>query len=1004
LEELTKRLEQVFLRANGGHVPSQAVEHGRWLVERLGPEELDALWPILETVRWPIRATEVLEQCWNFMAGLQNQRLEALRRVLLVAGSSSGAARVLGIDPAFAEELGTCSLTPKTGVAHAQVLSTVVRETCDDTEAFDQRLRQYRNREMARLAMLELLAVDVRKTSRELADLASTCVQAALDHHLPKLEKALGTLEPPCRHVVMGMGKLGGRELNYCSDIDLIYLYETDAAETPQASAHVFFARLFERVTASLNRATSDRFVFRVDLDLRPEGRSGPIVNSLPGLERYYESWGRIWERAVWVKARPVAGDLSLGEEARELLRPFVFPKSLDFKAIEEIVEMKRRIAGTARYLGGGTSGIRGIDVKKSPGGIRDIEFFAQVLQLVYGGRNERIRKRNTLVALKRLEVAGHLSARVRSRLTSAYIFFRRVEHQLQLVDDRPTHVVPEDDWSFFCIASRIGFDDPEMFGVRLASYMADVERLFQALLGESQDRRFDEDGTRLLVDLGVERRDRLKILEDFGVEHPERGLDRIEQAIRMSGGPFHPRAGAERFEIGVRFLRECLLSPDADRALTHLPEVIRALAVHGLYIEALDGSEIRRGLARALGASDLLARILTANPRLLPEVLIADASMTSGGQVEDEDAPALEDLVEVEDVLDRLRQIKQTELLRIAMADLADRLTTREVGHRLSRLADRLVGATFRLAHREAMTRYGATPPTAQVALVAGGSLGAQEMGYRSDVDLLVFYNGEGMTQGGTRNPIAVGEFFTRLTQRLLSFLTVRTSMGLLYSVDLRLRPSGRQGTLVTHIDRFEAHHAQGSAVWERQALTRMRVLEGDGDFSKRVSQAVEAAAYESTIPFDVVEQVDDMRRRLLPKSINPSIQNLKFGIGGLIEIEFLVQALLLKHGGARPSVRKGETDEALRALAAEELLDVNASEGLRSANLRLRRLLNWQRLSRDEALDHIDVGSVRLRNLARVVGYDGEDAADQLTAQLKADQRTIHDAYLDRFPGSSR
>lgn len=959
----------------------------------------------------PRRAILALSDC---VERLESSRGDAsplfidpiLDLVIDLAGSSARGARLLGSDPALAVELGAKvgldGHTPP--VDFAKACRRIAEASGEDTALFDKRLRRFRNRQMLRIALAELRDADVRDTAAQLADLASAAVQASLDHHLPLLHAEVGRPEPACAHVVMGMGKHGGRELNFSSDIDLIYFYEHDSGGAGDVSMHEFFVKLFERATASVARMTEHGMVFRVDLDLRPEGRRGPLANSLAGAERYYETWGRTWERAAWIKARPVAGDEELGERVLEMMRPFVYRRSFDRKAIEEIVAMKDKIddaqkKASVRGLGGAA-----LDLKLGAGGIREIEFFVQAHQLLYGGRAPELRVQNTLDALLRLEASGRVRAQTREQLADAYLLLRKIEHRVQIVEEQQTHAIPRDADARSALARSLGFVDADTMMRVLEAQMREVREIFEGLLGHAEHEEPLSADCELACDVNAPEEARLEAFARAGCLDPHAALANLETAARSPRSPFHPRAPRSAKQVALRFLDECWHSPSVDRAMRHLPDIIRSLSIHRSYLEELGRPPLARGVARVLGASDLLARYLVSSPALFSRVLLG-ASLPTKQALELaldrrlDNTPA----ADLEARLTVLRQVKQEETLTTAVADLGGVLDGPVVRERLTNLAEVLIGAALELAYDEMCERFGRPEdPGAQIAIVAGGTLGARELGYRTDVDLSAIYEGSGKTTGGTRPAITVGELYTRIVQRLLSFLSMRMATGDLYPVDTRLRPSGSQGALVISFEKFERYHERAAMLWERQALVRSRTIAGSPRLREKIDRAIEAAAYEAPVPEDAAQKIVEMRDRMRKERSSPRRRrsgerpfDLKLGVGGLVEVEFMVQYLLLAHGREHPEIRTTSTVDALAALSKAGLIGRRRATRVIGAYERLRRVQNWLRVAHDEMIDHVDLDERRLRPLALAVGYQGENAAALCVRALERDARAVHQAW---------
>lgn len=899
----------------------------------------------------------------------------ALEVVCTLAGASSWAGRVMGNDPALAIELahelqqGELERTSRLDRVATRLAAT------PDTPTFDQRLRRLRIRQMLRIALRELRGVSVRQTGRELSDLACTCFEAALAHHRRQLEERYGKPEPPNRCVVIGMGKLGGQELNFSSDVDVLYVYEHDEGQVGDLSPHPFFVKLFERVTSSLRDVTGSGFVFRVDLDLRPEGRKGPLANSLLGLERYYETWGRTWERAAWIRASPVAGDFTLGHEVLDLLRPFVFRRSLDLEQVEALVQMKGRIDREAS-----TRRRRGVDLKLGRGGIRELEFFVQAHQLLFGGRDARLRAPNTLDAIRGLTTAGHITSRTRDQLLAAYDQLRRVEHRVQILDDQQTHRLPADPDVRTRLARSLGYGAVDELDQAVAEPMRIVGEHFDELLGRVEDEDPTPPELRALLDDDAAWEERLEAAHALGARRPEAALAHIDAASRVRGGPLHRNAPLTARRVGERLVRDCLESPDADRALTHLPDLLRALGSHSSYVRELEQASVRRGVAQLLGTSDMLARILVHQPPLIPMVLRPSARR-SRSEIESALDFALESAGDdLEAQLNALRRCRREELLRTAVADLGGELTLEAVEDRLSDLAEVILQRVVDLSLAETSERYGHLDDGGLV-VVAGGALGAREMSYKSDLDLSAIYDGHGSTRDGHRAPIEASELFTRVVQRVISFLTMPLAGGELYPVDMRLRPSGSQGALVTSLGAFEAYHQTSAQLWERQALVRSRPVYGQPELRARVEAAIHRAAYEGPPPKPA--EIRDMRERLAREGGRGRDleQDLKLGPGGLIELQFVVQFWLLLFGRDHPELRTPRTRDALRALADGGFVESATAELLIRAQDRLRQAQSFRRLVGEDA------------NLAESERTSGE--LGELTMSLAEARRHIRETY---------
>lgn len=855
-------------------------------------------------------------------------------------------------------------------------------------------LRRYRNREYLRLGARELGWGVATEVARELAHLAEVCLQAAHDRLLAELVERYG---PPltdegrrCRFVVFGMGKLGGEELNFSSDIDLLYLYETDQGAAGELSLHQFFVRLCERLTKVVGESTDEGFVFRVDLRLRPEGSRGPLCNSLGAAERYYETFGRPWERQAWVKARPVAGDLDLGGAALDLLAPFVWPRTTGggvIRAVHELMARMRQERATEH------------DVKLGPGGIREVEFFTQALQLVHGGRNPALRVRSTLLALERLRTSGIISEREHQTLSDAYAFLRRVEHRLQLADGRQTHALPHSEEGEALLARRLGFPDRAAFAATLAETRKSVSEIF-ATLGAPESAPPPE--VLRLLDPAASRADLVTALTALEFRNPEASADEMTLLRERPQSPFAPAAPAD---IAAKLLEEVVASPDPDLAMRRLVDLLgrpsaelwRLVAAH---------RPLLRLLITLFGTSEFLGKTLVAHPELI-EPLLSSAQAQRVRRREDFDERILraQEGTAADDEearLNALRRVKHEELLRIGLFDIGGELTAKEVATQLSELADAMLEAALAVVAPATFRRFGV--PTASLAVMGLGKLGGKELGYASDLDVIFVYSDEGQATGGKQ--ATNFEVMSRLAQRLIHALSVFLDEGRLYEIDTRLRPSGQKGALVSSRAGFRAYHAKEAALWERQALIKIRTVAGDVALGREIEQLAEGYVYDGgelhpTSEAELAAAIGRLRARMERELAQetPHKFNIKTGRGGLVDVEFLVQLLQLVHGPRLPAVRQRATFDGLWALREAGILPLAEARTLTEAYAFLRRLENRLRIVHDRSIQEITDRPDELTKLARRLGYVGAGVGARLLSDYRAHTervRTIYARYL--------
>jgi [glutamine synthetase] adenylyltransferase / [glutamine synthetase]-adenylyl-L-tyrosine phosphorylase len=888
-------------------------------------------------------------------------------------------------------------------------------------------LRRHKQREFLRIGARDLSPThDLEDTVRELTALAEGSLEIAYRFARAAAEKDFGALRLPGRSqpqgfVILGMGKLGGAELNFSSDIDIIYLYEEDEGETEgglkgKTTPREFFTRIAEDVTRTMGEITEDGFVFRTDLRLRPLGRQGPIVQSLASALLYYESWGQCWERSALIKARPVAGERELGERFLREVEPFVYRRYLDFTTVEELREMKTRIE---RELLSPANQKR--NVKLGPGGIREIEFFTQALQLVNGGYDPAIRNPGTLRSLALLAGHGFIPAPEEDRLRRAYRFLRDVEHKIQMVQEGHTHTIPEGKDEETALARRLGYaagkgkSERRLFWHDYRKHTEGVRAAFDRLFYTAEKER-QKQGVSRWKNIWHDLDDEDLVVQELkagGFPDPERAY---RDLLAVRDGEIYSPPSPRRLKVlgvlGPALIEAVLHSSSPDRALFNLAEFSRRLGGRAGFLTLLaENPKTMRLLVDLFAASQFLTDLFLQRRELIDSLIRADlakARKTAAEMLRDLGA-AVAQADDVEAKLNALRRGRSEELLRIGLHDLGNELGLEAVFKQLTSLADASMEAALALAAAEIEKEYGKLPG-GRFAVLGMGKLGGREIDYASDLDLIFAYDAppEAASAGGSAGRLEAHEYYVRLGQRLITFLAAPMEEGRLYQIDMRLRPSGRSGPLVSSLDAFRHYHQNSSELWERQALTKLRFAAGEPSLGREVEEVARGFAYGSGLTDEGVAQIDHLRARMemeLAKE-NADRFNLKKGMGGLVDIEFLTQMLQLAHGRQHRELRKQATLDALRALHERKILGAEEYRLLAQGYLFLRRLDHRLRLERQQSIDILERDPAKIQSVALALGYKGKKnarAGERLLEDYENLRARIRACYEKRFRSES-
>jgi len=882
----------------------------------------------------------------NFLRFL-SERPEALEALLLICGASPFNAEILIRNPEYfywlIDELGISSTkSPEHYLREAwQAMSQLEGDT--------HRLRalaRFKRRELLRIGTRDLLKVsDVASTMVELSNLADAVIQCVYEvclgglvarHGPPRHPDASGTSRD-AHFTIMAMGKLGGQELNYSSDIDLMYIYNGEQGETEAAGAFQtsvsnmeFFSKLAQAITRELSALTEEGYFYRVDLRLRPEGSAGPVASSLSACRNYYGSWGETFERLALIKVRAVAGAVKLGEEFCQTFNSFVYRKFLDFAALDEIQEIKGRIEAKLSSRKSHKQ-----HVKLGAGGIREVEFFVQALQLIYGGKHPELQQRSTIRALAKLAGLAYLQTAEHQRLAAAYLFLRDLEHKLQMVYHFQTHELPTEPEELYRCARRMGFKAKteaatvDRFLRTLKQHRASVRQSFHELVSRKRISGANEQmrEAALILNRNLDKAEALDVLGQSGFNDPRTALHQVK-LLRDAQSFSHSPSKMRNLLANLLppLLATLRLSPDPDTGLTYFEQFANALGARDALYTLLNESPIAlHRLLRVLSSSRFLADFLCRKPQLLDFLLrdellegvktMQDYLETFRGGVEKTDDWRVQ--------MQALREVQHLELFRIQLRDILEANDRPSVGAQLAELAEACLVAACEIAcsQLEKEGDFGLTEwVTEHLVILSLGKLGGGDLSYNSDLDLVYFYS-----INGNEQPADVQQRASHVVERIDQILSVSTGEGSIYKIDTRLRPEGKKGGLVTAIHRYEEYLRNRAASWERLALVRHRFVFGSRENRFRLGQMIQPFVYGQQLSAQMLEEILHIRYRMeeeLGREQEDNRLHIKAGRGGLTDIEFAVQLLQMLHGSKFGGLQVPNTLGALSGLVRHGIL----------------------------------------------------------------------------------
>ena len=829
------------------------------------------------------------------------------------------------------------------------MLMAPLKQAFADDDAVRIALRRLRQRAMAHMALRDLCGLaPLGEIVESMTMLADVTTNFALDFYHRQLVTTYG--EPldkagqPQRLLIIGMGKLGGRELNVSSDVDYIFVYpeEGDTAGPKSIENYDFFNRLGKRIIGALGDLTADGQVFRVDMRLRPNGDSGPLVCSLDALENYFITQGREWERYAWIKSRvmnagPNADGAALGAwmlALRRISRPFVFRKYLDFGAINAMRDLHAQIRREVARKD------KADHIKLGPGGIREVEFIAQVFQLIRGGRDPSLQIRPTLSVLKLLAERKLIPAETERELREAYVFLRRVEHRLQYVEDKQTHTLPETDDARTSLARSMDFADWPALHAVLSEHRRKVSSHFEEIFSDP------ESGEHTLAGVWLGQHDEetsIEMLGNLGFRQPREAIQRLAELRSASRYLQLPTTNRSRIDaVGPRLIEAAGATSDPDTTLARGLNFLEGISRRGAYLALLQQYPMAlRRVADMMSASFWAAEYLNRHPLLLDELLdprLYEIATNWTGFRENLRQTLADHAGDTEREMDILREVHHAQVFRLLAQDLAGLQTIESLSDHLTELADTIVQETLPLCWGTIKKRHCAVP---KFAVIGYGKMGGKELGYASDLDLVYLFEDD--SQEAEEN-------YSRLGQRLNTWLSSQTPAGILFETDLRLRPNGDAGLLAVSVDSFRDYQLKNAWVWEHQALTRARFCAGDPAVGERFEAIRIEILRQQRDLAKLREEVIAMRRKMLDAHASNSATgfDLKQDPGGIIDVEFIVQYLVLGHAHQHPELTGNLGNIALLRIAGElGLIEPQQGKTAGNAYREYRRLQHAKRLN---------------------------------------------------------
>jgi [glutamine synthetase] adenylyltransferase / [glutamine synthetase]-adenylyl-L-tyrosine phosphorylase len=964
----------------------------------------------------PSAAVEAEQRLESWFADLEPQHSAAIRELadrfpraktilLGVAEASTYLFDLMRADPARALRLLRCDPDSHLTALIEQTIFAVAGASGEADVM--QQLRHMKSEAALLIALCDIGGVwPMLRVTQALTDIAVASVQCAL-RYLLRQEAARGRLLPLAGTdspedgsglVVLAMGKMGAGELNYSSDIDLIVFFD---AAAPTLAGDIepqpFFVRLTQALSRLLQQRTGDGYVFRVDLRLRPDPASTPVAISIASALHYYEREGRTWERAAMIKARPCAGDPKAGDALVAEIAPFVWRKHLDFAALADVHDMKRQMQ---TFRGQSEIAVEGHNVKVGRGGIREIEFFAQTQQLIAGGRHPELRVRPTLEALNILASSNWITFAARDELTAAYVFLRRVEHRLQMIADEQTHTLPDTAEAVERFACFLGYDSRAAFAKDLLDHLNCVQghysRLFEG----------DPTGTAQLPAADYSKGpDDLRLLENLsklGFRKPIMVAETVRQWMTGEYRVLRVDSTRQAFMEFIPALIDGLAhAEEPDNAVIAFDRLLQALQRGGRLISLLNqNKDLVALVALVLGAAPRLGDMLARQPQIMDGLIDPRffGAMPDQRELSARLAATLADADSYEEFLDRLRLFGQESLFLIGVRILSGTVSAPQASTAFADAAEGIVNTLHGMGLDQFATQHGRIKGQ-QTAILAMGKLGSREMTAASDLDLILIYDfdHEYPDSDGART-LHGAQYFARFTQRLISAFTTRTNYGVLYDVDMRLRPSGRAGPLASRLDSFAEYQEREAWTWEHMALTRARVISSSAEFGRKIERIIHQVLTRPRNRGVTASDVAEMRRAIALEKGEDDIWDLKYAAGGMVDIEFIAQYLQLAHAAERPEILSVNTLGVLDNAARLGVLPPSAAEVLRPAARLYHDLTQILRLCVSGKFRPETAGEDLLRVMTRAGDAPDFSSLEARVREIQTEVRRVFVTLIER------